>query len=262
MKIRCLAGGVLGVLLVCGVGALFLFPLGPTATEAPYEHGHNEQFASSGAISVDGELLVDHDATVLDPETAHVTLEFQRASTEYVYEDGAVYTKHVTTTDEDSESIQASLQTDGEVVYYGDHGNRTVLVTEGQGTYDDGHLRFVRTTTVRSVILPAYEQVSDGSDGEHAVYEPTSAWVRSDGSLTRVDPEAGAVRTDPETGLLRSASLEASLTQTSSWGRYLLQREPDGSIHVEYEYDPDPDPTAFEPPDWIEQCVRNGPCEF
>lgn len=262
MNLEYLVVGVIAISLLGAAGALVLFPLGPTAAEAPYEFGHSEQFASSGTLSADGDLLVDHEATVLGPDAAHVTLEFERATTEYVYEDGAVYTKHATTAEEDRESIQSSLQTDGDVVHYGTHGNRTVLVTDGEGSYDDGHLRFVRTATVRSLTLPAYEQVAGGSDSEHAVYEPTPAWVRYDGSLVRVDPEAGAVRTDPETGLLRSASLDLSLTHTSSWGGYLLQRDPDGSIHVAYEYDPEPDQSTLESPDWVEQCVQTDDCEF
>ncbi|WP_247730804.1 hypothetical protein [Halovivax limisalsi] len=262
MKRKYLVAGVIGVLLVVGVGALFCFPLGPTPTEAPFEHGDSERFASSGAVNVDGTLLVGHEATVLGPDAAHLTFEYERTTIEYVYEDGRVYTKYTTTADEDRESIRSSLATDGEVVHYGHHGDRVVLVAEGQGTYDGGHLRSTRAMILRPLNLPAYERVADGTDGAYAVYEPSPAWVTADRSLTRVDPERGSVRTDPETDVLRSASLEVSLSHTSSYGEYLLQREPDGSISVEYEYDPEPEPTTLEPPDWVEQCVETEDCEF
>lgn len=262
MKREYLVVGVIGTLLVVGVGALFIVPLDATPAEAPFEHGDSEQFASSGAVRVDGELVVGHEATVIGPEAAHVTLEYERATTEYVYEGGRVYAKYATTADEDRESIRSSLETDGDVVHYGHHGDRVVLVTEGQGTYDGGHLRSVRAMTIRPLLFPAYERVEDGTDGDDAVYEPSASWVRADRSSTRVDPEGGDVRTDPETDVLRSASLEVSMTQASSYGGYLLQREPGGSIFVEYEYDPDPEPTSLETPDWVEQCVENDDCEF
>jgi len=262
MKREYLVVGVVVTLLVAGVGALFLFPLDTTPTEEPFEYGDSEQFASSGVVTVDGELLVGHEATVLGPDAAHVTLEYEQATTEYFYEDGRVYTKYTTTADEDRESIQSFLETDDAVVHYGNHGDRVVLVAEGQGTYDGGDLRSARAVTTRPLMSPAYEQVEDGSDGDYAVYEPSSAWVKADRSLTRFDPERGYVRTDPETDVLRSASFELSLTEASSYGGYLLQREPDGSIHVEYEYNPDPEPTTLETPDWVEQCVENDDCEF
>ena len=262
MKCGHLVAGVIGILLVVGVGALFLFPLGATPTEAPFEHGDSERFTSSGVVRADGELLVAHEATVLGPDAAHLTFEYEQTTTEYFYEDGRVYTKYTTTADEDRESIQSSLATVGDVVHYGRHGDRVVLVGEGQETYDGGYLRSVRTMTIRPLMFSAYEQVEDGNDGDYAVYESSSAWMKADGSLTRIDPHEGDVRTDPETNVLRSASLEASLIHTSSYGGYLLQREPDGSIHVEYEYDPDPEPTTLETPDWVERCAENDDCEF
>ncbi|WP_226480392.1 hypothetical protein [Natrinema amylolyticum] len=262
MKRKYLVVGVLVTLLVAGVGALFLFPLDTTSTEVPFEYGDSEQSASSGEIRVDGELFVAHEATVLGPDAAHVTHEYEQVTTEYFYEDGRVYTKYTTTADEDRESIRSDLETDDDVVHYGHHEDRVVLVTEGQGTYDGGNLRSTRSITTRPLMSLNYDQVEDGSDGDYAVYEPSSAWVKLNRSLTRIDPERGDVRTDPETDVLRSMSLELSLTQASSYGEYLLQREPDGSIHVEYEYDPDPEPTTLETPDWVEQCVENDDCEF
>lgn len=253
---------VIFLLLAVGIGALFLFPLGVTPTELPFEHGDSEQFASSGVVRVDGALLVGHEATVLGSDAAHLTFEYEQVTREYVYEDGQVYTKYTTTADESRESIRSSLETDDHVVHYGQHGDRVVLVAQGQGTYDGDRLRSVRAMTVQVLSLPAYEQVEDGSNSRYAVYEPSSAWVKTNGSLTRVDPMRGDVRTDPETDVLRSALLEASLTHTSSYGGYLLQREPDGSVHVEYEYDPDPKPTTLETPDWVDQCVENDDCEF
>lgn len=262
VKREYVVAGVIGTLLVVGVGALFLFPLGPTQTEAPFEHGESEQSASSGEIKVNGTLFVGHEATVLGPEAAHLAFEYEQVTTEYFYEDGRMYTKYTTTADEDRESIRSSLEFGGEVVHYGHHGDRVVLVAEGQGTYDGGRLRDVRATTIRPLRLPAYEQVADGNGGDIAVYEPSSAWVRADRSLTRVDPERGEVRTDPETDVLRSASLNLSLTHTSSYAGYLMQREPDDSISVEYEYNPNPEPSTLETPDWVEQCVENDDCEF
>lgn len=262
MQREYLVAVVIGTLLVVGVGALFLFPLGPTQTAAPFEHGETEQSASSGVLRTDGTLFIGHEATVLGPEAAHLMIEYDQVTTEYLYEDGRVYTKYTTTADGDRESIRSSLEFADDVVHYGHHGDRAILVAAGQGTYDGGKLRDVRATTYRSLTLPAYEQVADGSDGGADVFEPSSAWVRADRSLTRVDPEEGEVRTDPETDVLRSASLELSLTHTSSWGGYLLHGEPDDSIFVEYEYDPDPERSGLQSPEWVEQCVENDVCEF
>lgn len=260
MRRRYIGGGLLVVLLVAGV-ALFTLPQSVGSSDGPFEHGDSEQFVSSGVISVDGELLIGHEATVLADDNAHLRFEYRNGTVEYVYDGGTVYSKYETNSDGE-EWLESRRSADTEVVHSGEHGDRLVLITKDEGTLDSSELGFVRATTIRALMLPEYERLEDRSDANQTVYAPSSAWIKSDDTLSRVEPESGELRTDRETGVLRGASLELSMTDASSYGEYLLKNDEDGTMTVTYEYDPNPELEDVDTPDWVGECVENNRCEF
>ncbi|AXR78031.1 hypothetical protein [Natrarchaeobaculum sulfurireducens] len=252
--------GIVAILLVfVGVATTFVLPLSVDSTSGPFEFGQSDSYVSSGEISAENErLLVVHEATVLDDE-AHFTFEYENGTVEQFYDDGTVYTKYEGHVD-DEEWMASTEPTDAEEVYFGEHEDRFVRITEENGTVDPSEMQFVRVQTGGHLDNPEYEHVEEQDN--RTVYEPSSTWTTFNTGTRHVSPKSGKLSVDRETGVLREASLRYQLTGASSYGEYLLRPGNTTTVNVQYEYDPGPSVDDIETPTWVEQCVENDHCEF
>lgn len=255
-----LFGAVAILLVLAVVTALFVFPLSPGSTDAPFELSSAEPYVSSGAISdEDDGLLIAHEATVLADDEAHLSFEYENGTVDQFYDNGTVYTKHETHVDNE-DWMDSTAPDEAEVIHAEQHGETLVRITSERDTVGHGEMTFVRSQTRHLLAATEYEQV-DERDGL-TVYEPSSTWTELDSQTIRVSPESGQLGIDQQTGILREASVRLTLTDSSSYGEYFFRESNSSTVDIQYEYDPDPDIEAVETPMWVEQCVEGNRCEF
>lgn len=232
----------------------FTYPFSAESPEPDFHTANPETYSTTGTVSIEGGMELDHESTVLDDE-AHIKRSGREGArtTEQYYRNGTLYSKYVVDPQE-KDWFNHQKDQDREIHYSEREETQLVLITEEDSQRPPTH---IGSHVVGYLRMGYYEVDTENSDGEYTTYRPQNAWIEHDYSY-RITDAIGSVKVDSETGTVSTASVEFDLTEASSYVGYL--RNDSVAMQFEYTLHPEPAIDQLEPPEWIEACVYAKEC--
>ncbi|SDD03116.1 hypothetical protein [Natrinema hispanicum] len=257
------AGVIIGMLTVVCLGLVFSIVYPPSTTELdyrdPFTSPETSEYELSGEIVVDGELLVELEATVTANGSRYRSIGSDEDLTES-YQESPGEDKYIRMKVRDGsvdQRIEQIENDDDRKLIREDRADEEVILVILENTTEDQADNIITNIELFTNVLQStkYRQVDETA--ENRVYEPQDGWFGGHRFRPyRITDSAGQVIVDKDSYEVKSANVSWDRTSdTETYAQYLINRViADETETIDLRFESDTDVAETEVPQWVENA--------